>query len=168
MKEMEERLAFIDMRADGMSLAKIADKLGVCRQTLARWKKEHETEIWRVRSWKLDALEEEYGMKRQGRIELLGTLLRRVKEELERRDLSDIPTVKLFELDRKLSAELQKLFGATRIFSIEEVDRASFMQKVAEDHDTSYTPDPPNPLRFVDESDGDDADGHWEWRAGSN
>ncbi len=158
MKELKQRKRFIKLRAQGMSLAKIAKKIGVSRQTLANWEKTHEEEIWRIHSMELDALEEEYWMKKHGRIELIGTMLRRVKEELERRDLSDVPTAKLFELELKLIPELKTLFSITPVMSEPDVARWMLMRDQIDYPDTVYTPNPPRrtPLPMLDEDEHDD------------
>lgn len=160
MKELEDRKRFIDMRSDDMSLAKIAQKLHVSRQTLANWEKVHEEEIWRLQSMKLDALEEEFSIKRLGRIELYGTMLRRVKEELERRDLSDVQTAKLFDLQLKLIPELKKLFSITPLMSDQEVGRMMLMRDRIEHPWTEATPNPPRrtPIPTLKEGDGGDDD----------
>lgn len=124
MNDLEKRLRFIELRALGKSLDSIGKEIGVSRQTLANWEKEHEEEIQNRRAMELDALEEMYWMKKQGRIELFGESLRRVREELELRDLSEVQTVKLLELELKLVTELKQEFPAPNIMSEREVEQA--------------------------------------------
>ena len=161
MKEISDRKRFIELRAKDYSLEKIAKEIGVSRQTLANWEKAHEEEIWSMHSMELDALEEEYCMKRKGRIKLIGTSLRRVKEELERRDLSDVPTVKLFEFELKLVAELKQLFSIDPRMSDLEMEDRMHLRDTIEFPATAYMPDPPRrvPLsmwELID--DGDDGE----------
>lgn len=49
----------------------------------------------------MEALREKYLITSQAQIELLGTQLKKVREELEKRDLREIPTLKLFDLFMK-------------------------------------------------------------------
>ena len=109
-------------------------------------------------------------MKRKGRIKIIGTSLRRVKEELERRDLSDVPTVKLFELELKLVAELKQLFSIDPRMSDLEMEDRMHLRDTIEFPATAYMPDPPRriPLsmwELID--DGDDGEGG-EGNADSN
>jgi transcriptional regulator with XRE-family HTH domain len=154
-KDLEVRRRFIALRAQDISLAKIAKELGVSRQTLANWERDHEEEIWRAHTLELDALAEEYSMRRLGRIELIGTSLRRVKEELERRDLSDVPTVKLFEWELKLIDELKKVFTGTAIMSEDDVARQMHLRDIV-DYPASLWKDRPYrvPL-FLFDDDGE-------------
>ena len=161
MKELADRLRFIELRAQGKSLATIGNEIGVSRQTLANWERAHAEEIWRLHSMELDALEEEYWMKRHGRIELFGTLLRRVKEELERRDLSDVPTAKLVELELKLIPELKKLFSITPIMSESDVTQAMLSRDKIDFPWTlgNRNPERRTPLPITEEGDnGDDGE----------
>lgn len=161
MRELEDRKRFIELRAKDYSLEKIAKEIGVSRQTLANWEKAHEEEIWSLHSMALDALEEEYWMKRKGRIELIGTSLRRVKDELERRDLSDVPTVKLVELELKLMAELKQLFSRPPLMSDLEMEERMHLRDSIEFPATAYMPDPPRrvPLSLWDlMEDGDESE----------
>ena len=100
-------------------------------------------------------------MKRKGRIELIGTSLRRVKEELERRDLSDVPTVKLVELELKLMAELKQLFSRRPLMSDLEMEERMHLRDSIEFPATAYMPDPPRriPLSLWDlMEDGDESE----------
>ena len=158
MKELEDRKRFIELRATCKSLTKIAKEIGVSRQTLANWERAHEEEIGSLHAMELDALEEDYWMKRLGHIELIGTSLRHVKEELEQRDLSDVPTAKLFELELKLIAELKQLFSRAPVMSEMEVEDRMRLRDSIEFPATPYMPDPPRriPLSMWEWIDDDD------------
>ena len=56
----------------------------------------------------LEAMREEYSLTTQARIERFGRQLQRVTEELENRDLSDIPTPRLVDLAIKLDTKLRE------------------------------------------------------------
>ena len=111
MKDLNDRLRFVQLRAQDKSLSTISKEIGVSRQTLANWQRDHEEEIANLRAIELDALAEEYWMTARARIELAGEELRRVRDELRTRDLSDVRTAKLIEMEFKLVNELDKHFS---------------------------------------------------------
>jgi transposase-like protein len=117
-----DRQRFVKLRAQDKSLSTISKEIGVSRQTLANWQRDHEEEIANLRAMELDALVEEYWMTTQARIELIGEELRRVQAELDTRDLSDVPTAKLIEMKFKLINELARHSSAPpRILTEEQV-----------------------------------------------
>jgi hypothetical protein len=94
---------FIEMRAQGYSLDKIAKKLGKSKNTLIVWSKELQGEIANCKAIELEALCEKYYLHKEGRLQIFGSLLVKIKEEIERRDFLDIPTDKLLDLFLKYS-----------------------------------------------------------------
>jgi transcriptional regulator with XRE-family HTH domain len=134
MKDFDKRKQFVTLRAKGKSLSTIADEIGVSRQTLAVWQRYHDEEIANLRAMELDSLAEEYAMTEQGRIELIGEELRRVREELKKRDFSEVPTAKLVEMELRLSKELTKDFSKPNILTEKQV--ANDMRK----RDAPYDP----------------------------
>ncbi|MGZ4908658.1 MAG: hypothetical protein ACXV5F_08425, partial [Halobacteriota archaeon] len=95
--------------------------IGANRRTLAKWESENKEELENLKAMELEAMREEYLLTSRGRGELIGGQLKRLTEELEKRDLSDIPTPKLFELILKLSASLSVEFPAPTIKSDDEI-----------------------------------------------
>ncbi len=124
MKDTETKLTCFKLRAQGKSLATIADTVGVRRQTVANWLKEHEEEVENLKAMELDALREACWMTTQARIERLSATLEHITAELDKRDFSDIPTAKLVELEMKTRAELAKEFAEPRIRSEQELQNA--------------------------------------------
>jgi transcriptional regulator with XRE-family HTH domain len=121
MKDTETKLACFELRAQGKSLTSIADAVGVRRQTVANWLSEHVEEVENLKAMELDALREACWMTTQARIERLSTRLEHITAELEKRDLSDVPTVKLVELELKTRAELAKEFAEPHIRSEQQL-----------------------------------------------
>jgi predicted transcriptional regulator len=142
MNDLDQRLRFIELRAQGKSLQTIAEEIGVTRQTLANWGRAHEEEIRNRKAMELEALQLAYWMNKQGRIELLGESLRRIKEELEGRDLSAVATPKLLELELKLITELKKEFSAPHVMSEQEIEQAMLMRDETESPCNFYNPSP--------------------------
>src|SRR5690242_1527496 len=98
MKDTETRTRFVELRAKNLSYNRIAEQLNVSKQTLISWSKELSHDIANRRAIELDELQEKYFGLRERRIELFGEVLKSIKSELEKRDLKDLPTEKLFDL----------------------------------------------------------------------
>ncbi|MGZ4883627.1 MAG: helix-turn-helix domain-containing protein [Halobacteriota archaeon] len=125
MNDTKQKLKFITLRAQGKALTTIAALLGVSRQTLANWEEDLEEEIQNLKAIELDALRETYFMTKQARIEEIAALRRRIREELDKRDFSGVPTTKLLQLDLAYQAKLESEFGNIRPAS----ERALIKQK---------------------------------------
>ena len=121
MKENGTKQKFLELRAQGKSLRKIEHEIGTGRRTLAKWESEFKEELENLKAVELDALQEEYLLTKQARLELLGAQFKRLKEELETRDLSDIPTTKLFDLVLKYSTKLSADFPSPAILTDEQL-----------------------------------------------
>lgn len=104
--ELKER--FIELRAKGWSFDKIAKETGKAKQTLIDWSKELQDEIANRKALELEALYESYYLMRENRLQTFGVMLTKIKEEVERRDLSDVPTDKLLELLLKYNSQVKE------------------------------------------------------------
>ena len=104
--ELKER--FIELRAKGWSFDKIAKETGKANQTLIDWSKELQDEIGNRKALELEALYESYYLMRENRLQTFGAMLTKIKEEVERRDLSDVPTDKLLELLLKYNSQVKE------------------------------------------------------------
>lgn len=109
-KTLDEKQQFIELRAKGYSYQKIADELGVSKPTLMDWSKDDQTskDIHNQRTLYLDELQEKYAMTKRHRIAVFGEVLNRAKEELDKRDLSEMSTDKLIAMVIKLSDTLRQ------------------------------------------------------------
>ena len=110
MKTNETKEEFIELRAKGYSLAKIAQDISVSKRTLIDWSKELEEEIANRKAVELEALYEKHYMLKEHRIELFGGLLSKLKDELSTRDLYTVPTDKLVDMLMKCSNHLRDEF----------------------------------------------------------
>jgi hypothetical protein len=104
--ELKER--FIELRAKGWSFDKIAKETGKAKQTLIDWSKELQDEIGNRKALELEALYESYYLMRENRLQTFGAMLTKIKEEVERRDLSDVPTDKLLDLLLKYNSQVKE------------------------------------------------------------
>lgn len=98
MKDAKTIEEFILLRAQGWSFDRIAKKLKTAKQTLINWSGTYAVEIAHLKALELEALQEQYFLTKEGKIKLLGETVKKLKTELDKRDLSDVPTAKLYEL----------------------------------------------------------------------
>ena len=103
----EKRRRFIQLRGQGLSYRKIAEKLNISTNTLIRWSRILAVPISNSQMIEFDNLKEEYLVTRQHRAKVLATQLNNVTKELIECDLSKIPPHRLFEIQTQLSKELQ-------------------------------------------------------------
>lgn len=108
MEGVEIKEKFIELRAKSWSFDKIAKELGKAKQTLIDWSKELQDEIANRKALELEALYEKYFLLRESRLQTFGAMLTKIKKEIERRDLSDVPTDKLLELLLKYNSQIKE------------------------------------------------------------
>lgn len=106
--DIDQKERFIQMRAKDIPYERIAEEIGVSKPTLIKWAKEHEMDISNRRAFELEALQERYYVSRRKRIELWGEQLERLDAEYNKRDLSEIPTEKIFEMRMKTIERLKQ------------------------------------------------------------
>ena len=106
---------FIELRARGNSFDTIAKQLEVSKGTLINWSRDLEDEIQNYSALELDALKEKYLISKKHQIQSYGEQLATVREELSNRDLSDVKTEKLIEVEIKLLEAINKLGIATTL-----------------------------------------------------
>lgn len=118
---LELKQQFVQYRARGWSLRKIAKKLRVSRSTLSNWQAELEEEIASLKAIELEGLYESYYISKEARVRLLGEQLKRVRTELNKRDLSGVPTDTLMAMLLKLYDALQEEHTEARPLTEEEI-----------------------------------------------
>ena len=92
------RTRFIELRARGLSYARIAKELKVAKGTLAAWSQELSEEIASLKAVQLEELYEKYYLVRAGRIKLIGSQMKKLVRELQKRDFAEMSTEKLLDL----------------------------------------------------------------------
>ena len=115
--EVQQR--FIELRAKGNSYDRIASKLEVSKGTLIEWSKQLSVDINNLRSVETDTLLEKYKMAKSHQMEMYGTQLNKVRNEFEKRELSDISTDKLLVMELKLLDAINNTSGGVRFSSTE-------------------------------------------------
>lgn len=105
---MEQKQRFIELRAKGMPFERISNEIGISKPTLIEWAKEQKIEIANLKALEIEALQEQYFMSWKKRVELLNNQLERINLELDNRDLADVPTEKLVDMQSKLLDKLKQ------------------------------------------------------------
>jgi hypothetical protein len=108
MGDLEVKEKFIELRAKGWTFDKIAKELHKRKATLIDWSKELESEIANRKAIELEVLYEKHYLLKEQRIEKLGNLLNKIINEIDNRNLKDIPTAKLFDLFLKYNKEIKE------------------------------------------------------------
>lgn len=121
----DKQQGFIELRAKGNSFDTIAKQLEVSKGTLINWSRDLEDEIQNYSALELDALKEKYLISKKHQIQSYGEQLATVREELSSRDLSDVKTEKLIEVEIKLLEAINKL-GVTTTLTGEEMSLKEF------------------------------------------
>lgn len=116
----KQKEQILQLRADGLSYKKVAEKVGVAKQTAVNIAKDNIDEIATLRNIETEAFFEEKRINSRGRLEQLTTLHDRIRTEIESRDLSDVPTDKLVTLLLKTQDALKAEVYTPTIRSTEE------------------------------------------------
>jgi len=103
----EEKLKFVELRAQGYPYSKIATELKVSKSTLSAWNTELKEEIAKHKAERLRELYTSYYMVKEARIKELGETLERVDSALEQKDLAEMPIDKLLDFKLRLMKELK-------------------------------------------------------------
>jgi len=123
METNEKKEKFIQLRAKGYSFDKIAKKLQMSKQTLIDWNKELEEEISNFKAMELELLYEKYYLTREQRLQTFGQMLSRLKDEIDIRELSEIPTDKLLDLWLKYNDKVKDELIEPKFLDSNEMER---------------------------------------------
>jgi hypothetical protein len=99
---------FIELRAQGLTYDLIAQELNVSKRTLVFWNRALKAQIDLFRAAHLESLLDQYCALRERRIELFGKKLQDLTQNLDDRNLYDLPTAKLFNLVLRYAGALKK------------------------------------------------------------
>jgi len=108
MEKQKTKEQFIELRAQGLSYANISKKIGKSKQTLIDWGKELEEEIKNLKAVELEAIYEKYFLLKEARLQSFGIVTQRLREEIAKRDFSDIPTEKLLDMFLKYNSSIKE------------------------------------------------------------
>ena len=108
MTDQETIARFIFMRSQGWSFNRISVELKVSKPTLIKWSRQHEFEIANLRATETEALAERFFRQRHQRWEVLARQLKQLEEEIDKRDLEEIPASRLHAIAAALRAEINR------------------------------------------------------------
>ena len=122
MADTELKKRFIQLRAKGLSFDKIAKELKKSKQTLINWSKDHKEEIANLKAMELEALQDELYLSTEARLKAQGIIYKKLKEEAESRDFSDVPTAKLLDLLFKHEKRISEEHIEPAFYTLEEME----------------------------------------------
>ena len=129
----ETRQKFVERRAQGWSLVRIASELGVARSTLIEWSRQLRFEIQNQLAIEMDELRTRLLGHRQARASGLAEKLARVEDELRQRDLASVSTQRLFSLSLALRREIERETGDVPFVTpIKDIPNAEYVEQVQE------------------------------------
>jgi len=108
MTDQETIARFVFLRSQGWSFNRIAVELSISKPTLIKWSRQYQFEIANLRATETEALAERIFRQRQERWEVLGRQLKKLEEEIEKRDLEEIPASRLHAIAAQLRAEINR------------------------------------------------------------
>ena len=117
MHDLQIQQRFVHLRSQGWSFARIAEDIKVSRPTLINWSRKFQFEIQNLRAIELEALQEQLIATREVRARALGDQLRQVEQELKKRDLTELPTGRLFSLADSLRTQILRETGQMQFTS---------------------------------------------------
>lgn len=120
-RDTENRI--IELRARGKSYSTIASELKIGKQTALDVCKKYKERIATLQALELEQLYEEQRITSQERITAIASLMHRVREEIDRRDLTQVPTEKLIDLYLKQASTLKEEIIEPNFQSSEEQAR---------------------------------------------
>ncbi len=109
MHTADTKTQFLELRAKGWSLARIASHLNVCPRTLVDWNRQSRDEIRLLRAVELEALQEKILATHEQELTRLTHQLQRLEEEMAKRDLQFVETKELYRLCSLVRAEIRKV-----------------------------------------------------------
>lgn len=91
------KIELIKLRSEGLSYKLIAEQLGVSKPTVIKWSRELAVEISNQKKLEYEAFLVSLNITRESRAKKLKTISDKLEIELEKRDLTDLPTSKLID-----------------------------------------------------------------------
>lgn len=117
------KLRIIELRAEGLSYAKIAEALKISKQTALEIVRDNKDEVTSLQAMEMEALFDAEKINLRGRVEQLSSLQARLRDELAKRDLSKIPTDKLIALFIKTNQALKDEVFTPEVKSVAEIQQ---------------------------------------------
>ena len=129
----EIRQKFVERRAQGWSLVRIASELGVARSTLIEWSRQLRFQLQNQVALELDDLQNRLLGPRQHRASVLAEKLAAVEAELKKRDLASVSTTHLFTLAAALRRQIvSETDGIKFVAPVKDIPNDEYIEEVQE------------------------------------
>ena len=115
------KLRIIELRAEGLPFAKIAEAVNVSKQTAMEIVKDNIDEVTSLQAVEMEALFDNERVNLRGRVEQLSALQARLREEIANRVLSKVPTEKLIALFIKTNQALREEVYTPDVKTVSEI-----------------------------------------------
>src|SRR6266404_3871293 len=109
MHPTEQQTTFVLLRANGWSLGKISDKLGIPKSTIFHWDCERRAEIHLIKCMQVEKLQEKYAPTYEEELQQLASYLARVEQALQQHSFEHMRPEFLLQTAIHLRARLNKL-----------------------------------------------------------
>lgn len=107
MRPIEDKVKYVQLRAEGKSYRTIAKEIGISKDTCSKWEAELREEIAERKSEQLQALYESYHMTREARIKQLGDTVKTIDKAIDVIGLDEANPEKLLDLKLKYFTALK-------------------------------------------------------------
>jgi len=107
----ETQQKFIERLAQGWTYTRIGTELGVAKSTLIEWSRKFRVEINNQRVLETDVLRDRILGPSQHRVTALSEKMARIEDELRKRDLTTVPTARLYSLSDSLRRQIEGAVG---------------------------------------------------------
>jgi len=132
MKTNEKKAEFIELRANGLSYAKIAEKLQISKSTCSTWEAELREQIQTRKEDRLTDLYNLYEMDKESRIKRVGKALREIDEALAEKDLKELPAETLLKYKLKYEEALRNEYSEPTSSPFADFSLEEFMEALAD------------------------------------
>ena len=100
---------FLELRAKGWSLGRIAEHLKIAQRTLVDWNRQEHAQIRTLKAIELEALQEKILSTREQELTRLKQELDRLEQELASRKVASLSIENLYRLSALVRAEIRKV-----------------------------------------------------------
>lgn len=120
MRTLNDKEAFIKLRAEGKSYRQITLELGIAKATCSNWEKEYKNRIQELKADRMQELYNAYYMTKEARIKKIGDTLNKINTALDEADLSQIAPEKLLDYKLKYTEALKNEYIGTEYKALQE------------------------------------------------
>lgn len=124
------KLRFIEMRANNMSLASIANELHISKGTCSKWVKELESDIAVKQTERKAEIIDLYAMNRQHRINRLQAVLERLDKAISNADFSQMSPESLLKMKLRYESELSREYPISDSNGLLEYSYKAIVDKI--------------------------------------